>query len=85
LWLTSFQTIFTLVDGGKITIQVMDLEDKKWLHLTRSDKTSPDVGSGVDDSATPGKWDYQVASYVFDEFTRNVDDLLAEQKDASPE
>jgi hypothetical protein len=89
LWPTSFQSIYTLVDGGKITIQVMDLEDKKWLHLTSTGKTGSDArpdGDGDGDGyATPGRWDYQVASYVFDEFTRNLDDLLAEQKDVPPE
>lgn len=87
LWPTSFQTIYTLVDDEKITIQVMDLEDKKWLHLTASGKTGPDAepGAGVDDIATPGRWDYLVTSYVYDDFTSNLDDLLAEQKEVSPE
>ena len=87
LWRTSIQSTYTLVDGEKIAIQVMDLEDKTWIHLTRSEKASPDAGSGVDgdDVATRGRWDYQVASYVFGEFTRDLDDLLAEQKDLSPE
>jgi hypothetical protein len=88
LWGASIQSTYTLVDGEKISVQVMDLEDKTWLHLTTSGQTSPDTGSGSgadDDVATSGRWDYQVASYVFGEFTRNLDDLLAEQKDLSPE
>jgi hypothetical protein len=87
LWRTSIRSTYTLVDGEKIAIQVIDLEDKTWLNLTRSGKTSSDTGSapGADDVATGGRWDYQVASYVFGEFTRNLDDLLAEQKDLSPE
>jgi hypothetical protein len=87
LWQTSIQSTYTLLDDEKISIQAMDLEDKTWLHLTTSGKTSADTGSGADgdDVATPGKWDYQVASYVFGEFTRNLDDLLAEQEDLSPE
>jgi len=85
LWPTSFQTIYTLADDEKITIKVMDLEDKKWLHLTAGGKTGPDAEPGAGDIATPGRWDFLVTSYVYDDFTRNLDYLLAEQKEVSPE
>ena len=69
----------------KMTIQAMDLEDKKWLHVKASGKTSPHAKSDNDDSVTPGRWDYQVATYIFHEFTRNLEDLLAEQNEVAPE
>lgn len=91
LWPVSYRAIYSLVDGRKITIRAINVEDKKWLHLSASEPASSgaesgaDSGESADDLQSLGQWDYQVAGYVFDDFVKTLDDLLAEEEAAAPE
>jgi hypothetical protein len=62
---------FSLADGGTVSVSAEMIDGKRWLHLSNSDTQ---VGS-----ETLASWDYEVTSYVFEDFTKSLDDLLAEK------
>lgn len=86
-WSHSFRTVFNLVDGREIIVLAVDVKDQKWLHLSVGEPAGSDAQSGfsAEDHHNPGRWDYRVAGYVFEEFTKNLDDLLDEQNEPAPE
>lgn len=101
LWSKSHRTIYTLVEGMKITVRAVDTDEEKWIHISvdqpemadsetgsesESDKDSEsETGLHLDDLQVLGKWDYQVSGYVFDRFAKNLDDLLAPLEDVTPQ
>ncbi len=101
LWSQSYRTIYTLIGGMEITVRAVDVDEEKWIHISVDEPEKPDPGTdsesepgkdsesgtdqGLDDLQALGRWDYQVSSYVFDRFAKNLDDLLAPLEDVTPE
>ena len=62
---------FSLADGATVSVRAEMIDGKRWLHLVNSDTQAG--------SETLASWDYEVTSYVFEDFTKRLDDLLAEK------
>ena len=75
-WRSSSRCEYSLDDGGKITVRVVELDEKKWLHVSSLELTEIENAESLD------MWDFEVADYVYDDFVKNLDDLLAKEPSA---
>ncbi|MCZ6502752.1 MAG: DUF4340 domain-containing protein, partial [Gammaproteobacteria bacterium] len=75
-WHSSSRSEYSLDDGGKITVRAVELAEKKWLHVSSLELTEIENVGQLD------KWDFQVADYVYDDFVKNLDDLLDKEPSA---
>ena len=87
-----------LRNGREIRVQAAKYVEGNWLHFTlgpepetgkteTGDADSSEIATAVAvTSAVPdlSAWDYRVSSYIFDDFVKSLDDLLAEQKTEEP-
>jgi Domain of unknown function (DUF4340) len=69
-WQASSRSEYSLADGGKVTVNAVELNDKKWLHVTTKSLSEEKKIEQL------GKWDFEVTDYVFDDFVKQLDDLL---------
>ena len=76
-WKSPVKMVFGLNDGGSVSVTAEQMDGKRWLHLAIRDTQA---GSGTIDS-----WDYEVSSYVFDDYTKELDDLLEDDPQDNPE
>ena len=72
-WQSPARMQFSLVDGGAIAVAAEKIDGTNWLHLTVSD-----TSEGKENTAS---WDYEVSSYVFEDYTKELDDLLESESE----
>ena len=71
-WRSSSLSEYQLDGGGKITVRAVELNEKKWLHVSFLELSQGENDGHLD------LWDFEVADYVYKDFVKNLDDLLAE-------
>ncbi len=74
-WQGAHEAEFVLKNQTTIRVLATGDGDENWLHLV----VTPSEGETAD-YGDLGAWDYRVAGYVFDDFVKTMDDLLAEEK-----
>jgi hypothetical protein len=72
-WKAPSRMKFSLIDGGTVSVSAEMIDEKRWLHLSNSDTQ--------EGRETLASWDYEVTSYVFEDFTKSLDNLLADKAD----
>ena len=79
-WQEPNTALFTLKNGTVVTVQGVTEEgaeeDEKnhWIHFS----VSPSEGDTTE-YGDLGAWDYRVTSYIFDDFVKTMEDVLAEE------
>ena len=79
-WQGPDTALFTLKNGTVVTVQGVTEEgaeeDEKnyWIHFS----VSPSEGDTTE-YGDLGSWDYRVTSYIFDDFVKTMEDVLAEE------
>jgi hypothetical protein len=72
-WQDAAVATFTLKNATEISVQAIQQDEDYWVHFS-VERDAADAREYGD----IGLWDYQVASYVFDDFVKTLDDLLEE-------
>ncbi len=75
-WRSSSRCEYSLNGGGKITVRAVELDDKKWLHISSLELTE------IENVGHLNMWDFEVADYVYNDFVKNLDDLLDKEPSA---
>lgn len=70
-WQESSRWEYQLGGGGKIIVRAVELDEKKWLHLSSSELSQRENDRHLH------QWDFEVADYVYSDFIKTLDDLLA--------
>ena len=72
-WESPTRMTFSLKDGAVVDVTAEKIDEKSWLHLLISDKRK--------DRNPVALWDYEVSSYVYEDYDKEMEDLL----EAEPE
>ena len=70
-WQESSRWEYQLGGGGKIIVRAVELDEKKWLQLSSSELSQRENDRHLH------QWDFEVAGYVYSDFIKTLDDLLA--------
>lgn len=92
-WQDAASANFTLRDGREIRVQAAQYGEGNWLHFNigpepETSETETAVEITVDITTTAPDltaWDYRVSSYIFDDFVKSLEDLLAEIETENPD
>lgn len=72
-WQGASVATFGLKNSTEIVVQAIQLDEDNWVHFSVN-RDENDIREYGD----IGLWDYLVVSYVFDDFVKTLDDVLAE-------
>ena len=73
-WDGAGEAKFLMTDQTQVSVLAIQQGEENWLHFSEgeSDRFASDLS----------EWDYRVSSYVYDDFVKSLEDLLAEEQEA---
>ncbi|HAK50520.1 MAG TPA: hypothetical protein DCM54_01260 [Gammaproteobacteria bacterium] len=83
-WEGANQAKFFTKDQTQVSVQAIQRGEGNWLHFNVGESNVEE--SSVESESTRfasdlSAWDYRVSSYIYDDFVKSLDDLLAEEEE----
>ena len=73
-WDGASEAKFLMTDQTQVSVLAIQQGEENWLHFSEGESTR--FASDL------SEWDYRVSSYVYDDFVKSLEDLLAEDEEA---
>ncbi len=72
-WIGASQAKFLMTDQTQVLVMAIQQGEENWLHFSEGESTrfATDLS----------EWDYRVSSYIYDDFVKSLEDILAEEEE----